>query len=63
MTHKQRCIDHCKDYLQQLSLPDVFCTKAFQHYYRKHQGAQGNPFNVGLSAADMMIRESKPVAM
>jgi len=27
----------------------------FNHYYRKHSGATGNPYSIGLNSADMMI--------
>ena len=55
MTHKENCIDHCKQYLQDLSLSDIFDEKHFNHYYRKHNGGMGNAFTIGLKAADMMI--------
>ncbi len=45
------------EYLQQLSLTFAFSLSLFNHYYRKHNGANGNAYLVGLNAADLMIRE------
>lgn len=58
MTHKQRCISYCNEYLQTLSLDNIFSQALFNHYYRKNHGYMGNPYLVGLNAADLMIRET-----
>lgn len=55
MTHKEECLCYCIDHLQSRSLNHAFDFETFSHYYRKHNGAWGNAWNVGLSAADMMI--------
>lgn len=57
MTHKQECIDTCMEYLQQLSLVFAYSQSIFNHYYRKHNGANGNAYLVGLNAAEMMIKQ------
>jgi hypothetical protein len=44
-------------YLQQLSLAFAYSQSIFNHYYRKHNGANGNAYLVGLNAADLMIKE------
>lgn len=58
MTHKQRCIAYCKQYLQQLSLDNIFSLATFNHYYRKHNGSTGNAYLVGLHAADLIINST-----
>jgi hypothetical protein len=60
MTHKQKCIEHCKGYLQQLNLNQYFSETLFMHIYRKQNGAQGNAFSIGINAADHIINNSKP---
>jgi hypothetical protein len=59
MSHKETCIKHCKDYLQQLQLSQYYTEQQFNHVYRKQNGAQGNAFTVGLNAADFIINNSK----
>ncbi|RYE02384.1 MAG: hypothetical protein EOP50_00140 [Sphingobacteriales bacterium] len=53
MTHRQSCIAYCKEFLQPRGIP--FNDEAFNHFYRKHNGAQGNPVSVALKAADHII--------
>lgn len=62
MTHKENCIQHCKDYLQSRSLIAYFNSKDFEHIYRKFNGAQGNAFSIGLNAADYIIINAKPLS-
>lgn len=59
MTHKQQCIQHCKEFLQQLNLAQYFNESLFMHVYRKQNGAHGNAFSVGIDAADHIIINSK----
>lgn len=61
MTHKQRCIDNCMQYLEQLQLGYAFSTSIFNHYYRKNHCCTGNAYLVGLNAADMMIKNCQPI--
>ena len=61
ISHKQQCIGHCKDYLQNLNLSEYFNTTDFEHIYRKFNGAQGNAFSIGLHAADFIIINAKPL--
>lgn len=61
MSHKQQCIEHCKDFLQQLNLSQYFSESLFMHVYRKQQGSQGNAWSVGINAADYIILNSKPI--
>jgi hypothetical protein len=60
MTHRQECIAHCKEQLQNRSLNHVFEEKIFNHYYNKNNGAQGNAFLIGIKTADMMIEQYQP---
>lgn len=57
MTHRDKCIGHCFDCLNQLGSGFAFNIELFNHYYRKHNGAQGNAYSIGLNSADLMIRE------
>ena len=59
MTHKQNCIAYCMDYLENKNLSDFFSTALFEHYYRKHNGSQANPYTFGLSVADFIIHNTK----
>ena len=59
MSNKQKAISHCKNYLNQLQLSNIFSESIFLHYYRKNNGANGNPFFIGINAADLIIRETK----
>ncbi len=56
MTHKEECLCYCIDHLNSRNLGFAFDFSTFSHYYRKHNGAFGNAWNIGLSAADMMIQ-------
>lgn len=58
MTHKQNCIQVCKEHLQNLSLAHLFTDADFNHVYRKRQGSQANTYNFGLKAADFIILNS-----
>jgi hypothetical protein len=60
MTHRQECIAHCKEALQNRNLQHVFEEKILMHYYHKNNGAQGNAFLIGIKTADMMIEQYKP---
>jgi uncharacterized UPF0160 family protein len=60
MTHKQECLCYCIEHLESRSLSHVIDKSIFEHYYRKFNGAWGNAWHVGLSAADMMIENYKP---
>lgn len=55
MTHKQKCIGYCKEYLSTYSLTGIFSYSLFENYYRKFHGSNGNPYTVGLHAADYII--------
>lgn len=55
MTHKEECICYCIDHLNSRNLAQIFDFSIFSHYYRKYNGAWGNAWNIGVSAADMMI--------
>jgi hypothetical protein len=59
MSHKETCMSHCFDYLNQRNLAYVFNMQIFSHYYRKHNGAMGNAYSVGLNAGDLMIETFK----
>ncbi len=61
MSHKEKCVQYCKEQLQNLQLSQYFNAKDFEHIYRKYNGAQGNAFFVGLNAADFIIHNAKPV--
>ena len=61
MTHKENCIKHCKEYLQSKSLDAYYNSTDFNHIYRKFNGAQGNAFSIGLSAADYIIFNASPL--
>ncbi len=58
MTHKQECIAHCMQYLQQLSLSNIFDLSHFNHYYRKFNCSYKNAFTIGLNSADYIIYEA-----
>lgn len=60
MTHRQECIAHCKETLQNRNLGFVFEESIFNHYYTKNNGAQGNAFLVGIKTADIMIEQYQP---
>ncbi len=59
MTHKQECIAHCKDVLEQRQLSKYFNQKDFEHIYKKFSGCNGNAYNVALNAADFIIINAK----
>jgi hypothetical protein len=59
MTQKEKCIQHCKDYLQSLQLLQSFNSEDFNHVYNKFNGSQANPYTFGLRAADHIISNSK----
>lgn len=40
-----------------------FSTADFNHYYRKNNGPNANPFTLGTGAADFIIRTAKPVML
>jgi hypothetical protein len=61
MTHKQKCIQQCKDFLNSRNLSQYFNSADFEHIYRKFDGANGNAFSIGLSAADFIIFNAKPI--
>ncbi len=62
MTHKQRCIAHAMQYLKDLGLEQIFDSPTFNYFYNKmeriHRG--GNPFIIGMDAADLIIQNCKP---
>lgn len=60
MTHKQRCIQHCKDHLDSRNLSQYFNKADFEHIYRKFNGFQCNAYSIGLDAADFITVNSKP---
>jgi len=60
MSHKEQCVDSCIEYLNARQLAYAFDFATFNHYYRKHNGATGNAYHIGVSAADMMIENYKP---
>lgn len=62
MTHKEKCVQHCKDYLHTRELSQYFNSTDFNHIYRKFNGAQGNAFSIGLTAADYIIIHAKPLS-
>ncbi len=62
MTHKQECIQHCKDYLNQRQLQQYFNHQDFEHIYRKFDGFNGNAYLVGMNAADFIIVNAKPIS-
>ncbi len=59
MTHKQHCILNCKEYLQNRGLMEIYDGTAFESYYRKHNGANANPYTFGMKAGDYIIHNSK----
>ncbi len=59
MNQKQKCIACCKQFLQQLQLEKYFSISLFNHYYTKNSGSLGNPYNVGMNAADFILFNSK----
>jgi hypothetical protein len=61
MSHKQKCIDTCKEHLQSRNLLYTFDESIFNHYYRKNNGGMGNSMIIGLKTADMMIELYKPI--
>lgn len=61
MSQKEKCIKHCKDYLQQLNLSHYYTESLFMHVYRKQHGAQANAFSLGIDAADYIINNSKTI--
>lgn len=60
MKHKDECIAICKQYLQDLSIQNIFSEKEFNTYYRKNNGGSGNAFSVGLKVADSLILNFNP---
>ncbi len=56
MTHKEKCISYCFEYLNQRNAAFAFCFDTFSHYYRKNNGAWGNSYSIGMGAGDMMIQ-------
>lgn len=60
MTHKQKCIQHCKDYLSQRNLLAYYDSKEFERIY-KNGGCNANAFSFGLNTGDAMIRNAKPL--
>jgi hypothetical protein len=58
MTHKQRCIGHAMQYLIDTSQEQVFNQSIFNYYYKKTKKGGGNPFIIGLNAADLMINQT-----
>ncbi len=62
MTHKQKCVEHCKEYLDSLNLSAYYNSTHFEHIYRKFNGAQGNAFSIGLNAADFILINAKPLS-
>lgn len=62
MTHKEKCIQHCKEHLNNLLLSQYFNAADFNHIYRKLEGAHANAFSIGLDAADYIIINAKPIS-
>lgn len=60
MTHRQECIAHCKEQLENRNLEFAFEEKIFNYYYNKNNGTQGNAFLIGIKTADMMIEQYQP---
>lgn len=60
MSHKEECICYCIDHLNSRNLSHVYNKQLFHHYYRKHNGTNGNAFSIGLNAADFMIQNFEP---
>jgi hypothetical protein len=60
MTHRQECIAHCQEHLTNRGIPEVFSQCAFDHIYRKNDGANKNAFLIALRAADHMIFTYQP---
>ena len=60
MTHKQLTMQYCIEHLNGRNLSAFFNKADFEHIYRKFNGANGNAFSIGLSAADFIISNSKP---
>lgn len=61
MTHKQLCVQYCKDFLSMRDCIAFFSMKEFEHFYRKNNGPHANPFTLGTSAADFIIRTANPI--
>ena len=59
MTQKQKCIEHCKNYLSQRNLSEYFDSKEFDRIY-KSGGSNANAFCFGMRAGDIIIRTAKP---
>lgn len=60
MSHKEKCINYCREQLQNLNLLHYYSEAKFNHVYRKQNGAQGNAWIIGLNAADYILFTSKP---
>lgn len=55
MTQKERCINFCKEQLENLQLSNIFSLSEFNSYYTKHNCYTGNAYIVGLHIADYII--------
>ena len=60
MSHKDKCKKFCTDHLESRGLSSFFSSPAFDSFYRKVDGANGNAFSVGLKAADVLILQQHP---
>lgn len=59
MSHKEKCKQYCKEFLQGLLLIQYYTDAKFEHVYRKQNGANGNAWVIGSNAADFIISNSK----
>ena len=60
MSSKKYAIQCCKEYLNSKNLGRYYSTTDFEFYYRKFKGASGNPYYIGISAADYIISNYTP---
>lgn len=56
MTHKEKCAAHAMQYLQSRSLEQSYNQSTMNYYYNQSRQRGGNPYLVGLAAADLMIQ-------
>lgn len=55
MTHKENCAAHAMQFLQSRSLEHCYNQSLFNYWYNQSKRKGGNPYLIGLNAADLMI--------
>jgi len=55
MTHRQKIIAYCKDYLEQRNIAEIYNEAQFDQYYKSSNTSLKNAYSAALEAADFIM--------